>query len=221
VAKSKSPRVRKQDLITASEIARYIYCHRAWWYDRQARTRQQTAAVYSITHYALGLTALVMLAGFMYLAWQRRKLPPDEVFYEGHRARRFQRQWTAWEYGITGHIDYVVEHKGYLIPILRKSGKAPQSPSIPPYDSHLAQLVALCLLIQENKKLIPPYGIIRYDDRTFEVDYDEAAFTALLDTLDEIQSKRHANRIPQRSHDEPRRCIACRHRKTCDVVLSK
>jgi hypothetical protein len=34
---------QREDLLTASEVARYVYCRRAWWYDRrQLRVRRRS-----------------------------------------------------------------------------------------------------------------------------------------------------------------------------------
>ena len=32
---------KKKDLLTASEVARYVYCQRAWWYDHKIRIRRR------------------------------------------------------------------------------------------------------------------------------------------------------------------------------------
>jgi hypothetical protein len=32
-------RYKNKELLTASEIARYLYCQRAWWYDRNLKVR--------------------------------------------------------------------------------------------------------------------------------------------------------------------------------------
>ncbi len=59
------PRYRREDLLTASEIARYVYCQRAWAYDRRwIRSRRQR-----IRRYLLLLIAfsLLVAAGVFFI----------------------------------------------------------------------------------------------------------------------------------------------------------
>lgn len=61
---------KRDELLTASEVARYIYCKRAWWYDRQIRIRQRDERLlgmipWSLRHrlvaMAIVLTVLMVL----------------------------------------------------------------------------------------------------------------------------------------------------------------
>lgn len=167
----------------------------------------------------LFLVGALLIVVVSYFAFRLRRRPTSrsEFFYEGRRARRVRRQFVAWDYGVTGRPDYLVYHGGHPIPVLLKSGKAPNSDY--PHDSHVAQIIALCLVIQITKNMDPPYGIIRYDDRTFEVDYTPVAFESLQEVLEEIRHERRQTTPPARSHEERRRCVACRHRSICEERL--
>lgn len=145
----------------------------------------------------------------------RRKAKP-KALYQGEYARQLRRQLVSWDYQVTGKPDYIVDHEGFPIPVLVKAGQAPGKD---PHDSHVAQILVYCLLIHEVTKVPPPYGIIRYADRTFEVDYHEAAAHAILDLIDEIKAARQQATLPGRSHESKRRCFACRHRRICDHSL--
>lgn len=133
-------------------------------------------------------------------------------------APALRHQLVSYKYGITGKPDLIIEHDGYPIPVLVKSGRANNSP----HESHVAQIIIYCLLIEETTSITPPYGIVRYDNRTFEVDYDEETYNSLLQLLDEMHTEREqfANPLP-RSHKIQQRCYACRHRKHCDESLVK
>lgn len=40
-----------------------------------------------------------------------------------------------------------------------------------PYKNHIAQLMAYCLLVEEYYGKMPPYGIIKYEDQEFKIEY--------------------------------------------------
>ncbi len=145
---------------------------------------------------------------------QRQRTWRNEPFYHGRFKQRLRQPLVSWEYGISGQPDYVVEHDGQPIPVLARSGLAPGNA---PHDSHVAQVLVYCLLFHETTGSAPPYGIVRYGDRTFEVDYSESAVDALLDLLEEIRAV--GEELPPRSHDVGRHCFACRHRRICDESL--
>jgi CRISPR-associated exonuclease Cas4 len=135
--------------------------------------------------------------------------PPDAPFFSA-------------AYGLTGKPDYLVETRAGLIPIEVKSSAAPSHP----YSSHVLQLAAYCLLVEETSGQAPPYGLIKYADAIFEVDYTPALRRELLALLDAMQrlraqSARQGTRNgAPRSHEEPRRCGGCGYRQICDQSLA-
>jgi CRISPR-associated exonuclease Cas4 len=115
---------------------------------------------------------------------------------------------------LTGKPDYLVEQNGKIIPVEVKSGRAPEAP----YDSHIYQLAAYCLLVEKTYHTRPPYGIIHYENRDFSVDYTHDLENALVDLLVEIQRDTHKKNVP-RSHEQPARCAKCGYRNVCDERL--
>jgi CRISPR-associated exonuclease Cas4 len=87
---------------------------------------------------------------------------------------------TEWD---DGKPDYLVQSGGSIIPVEVKSGRAPAAP----YDSHIFQLAAYCLLVEKTYGKRPPYGIIHYAGRDFAIDYTRQLESALLDWLAEIR----------------------------------
>jgi CRISPR-associated exonuclease Cas4 len=115
---------------------------------------------------------------------------------------------------LTGKPDYLVTNGADVIPVEVKSGRAPAQP----YESHILQLAAYCLLVEECYGRQPPHGIVKYGDRTFEVDYTPELEEELLETLEDMRADLVAGNAP-RSHDDARRCRACGYRERCDENL--
>jgi len=116
---------------------------------------------------------------------------------------------------LTGKPDYLVEQNGKIIPVEVKSGRAPEAP----YDSHIYQLAAYCLLVEKTYHTRPPYGIIHYENRDFSVDYTHDLENALIDLLVEMKRDEHKRNVP-RSHEQPARCAKCGYRNVCDERLT-
>lgn len=163
---------------------------------------------------ALAVLALVLL---WQSARQRRAsgLPPGRVIYTDTRA------WGEVEKplydpvtGLTGKPDYVVEQNGLWLPVEVKSGYAPPEP----YQSHVYQLAAYCLLVERASGKRPPYGILRYRNRTYAIDYTPALEESLLDLMAEMRQAERRGEA-ERSHEEPSRCARCGYRGTCDQRL--
>ncbi len=116
--------------------------------------------------------------------------------------------------GLTGKPDYLVERDGQLIPVEVKTGRTPEAP----YDSHIYQVAAYCLLVQKTYGKRPAYGLIHYPRRDFAVDFTPELESALLEQLAEMRRDDLRRDVP-RSHEEPMRCRACGFRKVCDQKL--
>jgi CRISPR-associated exonuclease Cas4 len=162
---------------------------------------------------------LALLAGVMLFQANRRRqasgLPPGRVISTDTSA------WGAVEQPLydhrlhlTGRPDYLVETGGDLVPVEVKSARAPDAP----YDSHIYQLAAYCLLVESHYGRRPPYGILKYANRTFAVDYTFELEESLLDLLDEMREQER-KRTVARSHELAARCARCGYRSTCDQRL--
>jgi CRISPR-associated exonuclease Cas4 len=115
-------------------------------------------------------------------------------------------------YGVIGRPDYLVETDEGIIPVEIKSTKCPVSGR--PFDSHIMQLAAYCLLVEDVIGRSVPYGIIRYADREVVVHYASELRDELMMLLDEMNEAFEADDV-HRSHRDARRCSGCSMREAC------
>jgi CRISPR-associated exonuclease Cas4 len=166
----------------------------------------------------IGLVLLFIALIFFWQSSRQRRaagLPGGRVIYTDTRAwGKLEKPLYDNALGLTGKPDYLVERNGQLIPVEVKSGRAPQAP----YDSHIYQLAAYCILVEKTLGSRPPYGIIHYEDRDFAVDYTPALEVALLDILAEMRRDEHRAEV-HRSHESAARCARCGFRDVCDERL--
>jgi CRISPR-associated exonuclease Cas4 len=142
-------------------------------------------------------------------------LPVGRVTYVDTGAwNRCERPLFSNRHRLTGRPDYLVRVWEGVVPVEVKSGAAPEQP----YKAHVLQLAAYCLLIEEQEHRLPPYGILKYDDRSFEIDYTPALRAELLDTLAAIRNDLGARGV-DRSHEDPARCRGCGFRVQCEQRL--
>src|SRR5579862_1492003 len=64
-------------------------------------------------------------------------------------------------YRLSGKPDYLVRVKDGIAPVELKSSRSPSSGR--PYDGHLFQLAAYCLLVEDVYRVSVPYGLVRYE----------------------------------------------------------
>ena len=160
---------------------------------------------------------IVAVIFFVQASHQRREagLPGGRVIYTDTRAwDKVEKPLFSNELGLTGKPDYLVEQNGKLIPVEVKTGRVPDAP----YDSHIFQLAAYCLLVEKTYGKRPPYGIIHYSNRDFAVDYTSQLELALLDHLADMRRDELRKDVP-RSHEDAARCRRCGFRKVCDQSL--
>jgi CRISPR-associated exonuclease Cas4 len=117
--------------------------------------------------------------------------------------------------GISGKPDYIIEKDGLWIPVEVKSSPAP----VTPYDNHVYQLTAYCLLVEQTYGVRPPYGILRYRNRTIEIEYTNELKHGLLELLEKMRLQENLRKGPVRSHEYVGRCMGCGFRETCDQSL--
>jgi len=128
------------------------------------------------------LIAAVLAAAALILFWisrilsRRTGIPEGRIIYSDHgRWTRNKKPLYDAGLGLTGKPDYLIRVGDHLIPAEVKSSFAPRSP----YDSHLLQLAAYCFLVESSFGIRPPYGLLRYRNRTFKIKYTPAVENSL------------------------------------------
>ena len=116
--------------------------------------------------------------------------------------------------GLTGKPDYLIRRSGMVIPVEVKSMWAPRDP----YDSHLLQLGAYCLLTERHFGKRPAYGLLRYRNRTFKIPYSTNLEEEVLAVIQTIRGNKEQAEVC-RSHDQPNRCARCGYREHCNQRL--
>ncbi len=164
----------------------------------------------------LGAVGLLLV----WLSARRRKrlgLPAGRVVYSDTGIRQeVEKPLYDRTLGLAGRPDYLVRQGRRLIPVEVKSAAAPPVP----YDSHVFQVLAYCLLVERQMGTRPPYGLLQYADRTFRIDFTFEAEERLLDLLAEIRRAERRGGLPERSHTSAARCRACGFREICDQRLT-
>jgi CRISPR-associated exonuclease Cas4 len=165
---------------------------------------------------ALLALALLLLA----LSWLRRTrsgLPEARVVYaDDAHFQRLSAPLSDAQLGLIGKPDYILKLRdGTAIPVEVKSTRAPNQP----YETHLIQLAAYCRLVEASMGARPPYGLLRYADRTFQVDYTPELETRLRTLIGQARAAEGDRSAPNRSHHQPGRCQGCGFRSVCDQKL--
>lgn len=167
--------------------------------------------------YLVILLILFSLALF-WLAARRRKaagLPAGRIIY-ADTAKWGPVEESLYDsaLGLTGRPDYIVQQGTKWIPVEVKSRRVSEAP----YDAHIYQLAAYCMLVQRTYGQRPPYGILHYSNRTYAIDFTPELEAALLDLLAEMRAQDHRKDVA-RSHESAARCSGCGFRAVCDQKL--
>lgn len=109
------------------------------------------------------------------------------------------------ELRLAGRPDYLVRQaNGTIIPVEVKSSRAPEEP----WEGHILQLAAYCLLVEEMFGVRPAHGILQYKDQAFAIDYTPELEADLLDLLAEMRAANAGGEV-DRDHNDWRRCARC------------
>lgn len=165
------------------------------------------------------IIGLVVLAVVFFLLSRRTRadtgLPAGRVVYDDTDRIRPREPLFSKSMQLVGKPDYIVRQGNALIPVEVKSGSKPPRG---PYDSHVYQLAAYCALVSEHYGTRPGYGIIRYRDGDYRVDYTPALERGLTQLLDEMRRDQRAPDVA-RSHKSKARCQSCGVQEFCDQRL--
>jgi CRISPR-associated exonuclease Cas4 len=172
---------------------------------------------------SLAILLALLACLFLWFAARQRKaagLPGGRIIYtDTSRWGAVEKPLYAADIGLTGKPDYLVKLGSTIIPVEVKSSR----PGQVPYDSHIYQLAAYCILVERTFGQRPPYGILHYTQgehsgKTYAIDFTRSLEATVLDTIAEIQSISLRKGV-DRSHDFPARCSRCGFRHACDQHL--
>jgi len=165
--------------------------------------------------------AVVFLLVALWLFWRARQLresagiPGGRIIYtDTHAWGPVEKPLYDSASGLTGKPDYLVDQGDRIIPVEVKSSRVKDGP----YDSHIYQLAAYCLLVDRTYGKRPPYGILHYPNRTYAIDYTPALENSLLDLLEEMREQDHRKEL-NRSHNIAARCQSCGYQSICDQQI--
>lgn len=171
------------------------------------------------------LSGFLILAGAIFLA-RRSWLSQKATGLPLARVSVIYSDSGAWEkvaeplfsptYGLTGKPDYVLETKKGLVPVELKPSRVADQP----YESDIMQLAAYCLLLEEAWNEQPPYGLLRYREKTFRVEWTAELRQTLLYLLDEMRELNatpafKGSPLPEPQHDMTVRCHSCGFHYIC------
>lgn len=167
--------------------------------------------------YLVSLLILAALILFWVSAQQRNRagIPAGHIIYSD------MNRWSKTEkplydplLRLTGKPDYLVDQGNLYIPVEVKSCRVRQAP----YDSHIFQLAAYCLLCERVLGRRPTYGILHYSNGTYGIDYTPQLETALMEVMDDMRQLEN-RRTTDRSHESASRCRRCGYRNVCDQAI--
>jgi len=114
------------------------------------------------------------------------------------------------KYGLIGRPDYVIKMEDKQIPVEEKKGRTPKGPLF----SHILQIAAYCLLIEESTGKTPPYGLLKYPEQQHEIEYNEDLKKVLLEKLREMRKIMDTGEA-HRNHNRPGKCKSCSRNDSC------
>jgi len=123
--------------------------------------------------------------------------------------------FVSERYGLRGRPDFILEQKGEHIPVEVKTGRTPQGPLF----SHILQVAAHCLLIEETHGRPPPYGIVKYPDGQHQIEYNDDLRKLVLAKLEGMREARRLGEA-HRNHNRPGKCLNCSRRPICPERLA-
>ena len=119
---------------------------------------------------------------------------------------------------LIGKPDYIVKlANGQLVPIELKPSV---QDATTPYSNHVMQVAAYCLILEDYSEVPPTYGIVRYANGDFTIDYTPTLRKKVIRLLTEMQSCSERQR-PQLVRQKVTKCRSCTFQPICPIGQGK
>ncbi len=170
----------------------------------------------------LSLLWLVFATYFLYMAMRKEiqyneikkklQLPDGEIIYidDLQKAPILKSE----KYKIWGRPDLLIKKGDDYIPVEIKTGRIPRGPLF----SHIMQLTAYMLLVEENYKT-PPYGLLKYGPQIYKIEYEEDLKNIMLQKVKEMREALKTGEV-HRNHHKIGKCLHCSRRDICPERLA-
>jgi CRISPR-associated exonuclease Cas4 len=141
------------------------------------------------------------------------RLPAGKIVYQD--ADGTGEPLLATSYPLSGKPDYVIlSPEGAPIPIELKLSVDSEEPQ----RSHVLQLAAYFVILEDLYEQPPPYGVLRYANKDFTIQYTDALKRKVLWRLAEMErcDEQHP---PALTHQLPSKCHACPFQPICPIGM--
>ena len=118
-------------------------------------------------------------------------------------------------YGLSGRPDHIIKKGGTYIPVELKTGRTPRGPLF----SHIVQVGAYCMILEDLTGKAPPYGIIKYPEKSFEIEYTDELKSIIMEIKTKLLRDLERGEA-HRNHNRPGKCRHCSRRKICPESLA-
>jgi len=143
-------------------------------------------------------------------------LPEGELVYDDADGQG--EPLSSGVYPLAGKPDYVVKlPDGRPVPVELKLNV---HDATAPYSNHTVQVAAYCLILEDYFAQAPTYGILRYADRDFTVEYTPALKKKVIRLLTEM-AKCSKQQPPPLARQRASKCRACTFQAICPVGRNK
>lgn len=179
----------------------------------------------------IGLVLLLIALALAILILNERRYQRQRLIAERHRALGLPEGVLVYEdadgegepllssaYPLVGKPDYVVQvPDGRPVPIELKLGVQNASA---PYNNHIIQVGAYCLILEDYFEQPPTHGILRYADREFTIDYTPALRRKVIKLLAEME-RCSEQQPPPLARQRAAKCRVCAFQPVCSVGRKK
>ena len=124
------------------------------------------------------------------------------------------KEMESEKYGLRGKPDYIIKVGDEYIPVEQKSMEANH-----PRFSHVMQVTAYCMIIEDIYGKPPPYGIIKYSNRQFKIPYEER-WKNIVMKIRKNMLRDMEKGVAHRNHNNARKCATCARREHCPERLA-
>jgi CRISPR-associated exonuclease Cas4 len=139
-----------------------------------------------------------------------------------HDSQRPQQSLFSRRYLLTGRPDYLLRRGRELIPVEIKTVNEFRQP----FEGHIFQLFAYCLLVEEQFGVQPRFGYLQYRSRllhdqrteTYQIEFNDQMKSKVLELLNQMRQVEQSGEA-HRSHEDVARCRGCGYAAICDQRL--